>query len=127
MVGLSASNETTLHEWAAMLNSVGRVVSVPIGGVLPVEACVAWVIVLDARTPPLTHLFWLRQIQAPLVLVTPHWRAAQALHQHLGHWLKVVAEPTHALRDLQGVVQMAIHTTGGLTILPHERSFGDQA
>ena len=77
----------------------------------------AWVVVLDHWQAPMTHGFWLRTLLAPIVLITPHTLAAQALAPLVSH-LKVITPPSRALHQLADMLMLALAGTAGTLVVP---------
>lgn len=77
----------------------------------------AWVVVLDRWQAPMNHGFWLRTLCAPIILITPHILAAQALAPLVSH-LKVITPPSRALHDLADMLLLALAGTAGTLVVP---------
>jgi hypothetical protein len=75
-----------------------------------------WLVVLDPRQPPVPLTFWLTQLSAPVILVTPHLVAAQTLCGH-GSTLTLLCDPLRAAADLADLLALALAVTSGTLVL----------
>lgn len=75
-----------------------------------------WLVVLDPRHSPVPLKFWLKQLTAPLVLVTPHLVAAQTLCSWVPR-LSVICQPMRAAAILADLLHMAPTVTSGTLVL----------
>ena len=116
-IALAVSDPGTDDAWMELVARSGRVRRVPLGSAVVRELEVSlWVVVLDVRHPPASLLFWLQQMRAPLLLVTPHLAAAQALSAQIPH-LALVCDPRDALRWMPDLVTMARTTVQGTALV----------
>ncbi len=75
-----------------------------------------WLVVLDPRHSPVPLKFWLKQLNTPLVLVTPYLVAAQTLCSWLPN-LKIICNPVRAAGALGEVLSMALALNNGTLVL----------
>ncbi len=117
VVAVAGSSPQLTEEWCRIVGSTG---AAPARSALNTAAAIgasAWVVALDLWQAPMTHGFWLRTLPAPIVLITPHTLAAQALAPLVAH-LKVITPPSRAQHELADMLVLALAGTAGTLVVP---------
>ena len=117
VVAVVGSSPHSAGEWCRVVASSGAVPALKDLGTSAVIGADAWVVVLDQWQAPMTHGFWLRSLPAPIVLITPHTLAAQALAP-LVPQLKVISPPARALHELADILVLALAGAAGTLVVP---------
>ena len=120
VVAVVGSPPILVEEWCHLVAAAGAVPTPEELGTSAVIGAQAWVVVLDQRQAPMTHGFWLRTLPAPIVLITPHTLAAQALAPIVSQ-LKVISPPGRALHQLADMLVLAMAGTAGTLVVPAHR------
>ncbi len=126
MICVVASAPAPAEEWRRIVAATGASpISVALGErpapTTTTQACEvgAWVVVLDTRQTPMKQGFWLRTLSAPIILVTPHLIAAQALASLVPD-LRVICPPLRAAAHMSDLLAVALASTGGTLVVPNE-------
>ena len=117
VVAVAGPTPQSTAEWCRIVALSGATPAPMELGTTAVHGADAWVVVLDQWQAPMTHGFWLRTIPAPIVLVSPHTLAAQALSP-LVPQLKVISPPARAARALTDMLALALVGSGGTLVVP---------
>jgi hypothetical protein len=95
VVAVVGSSPQSAQGWCRVVATTDALPMLKELGTPAINGADAWVVVLDHWQAPMTHGFWLRTLHAPIVLITPHTLAAQALVPLVSH-LKVITPPAPA-------------------------------
>ena len=117
VIAVVGSSSQSAGEWCALVATSGAVPAPKELGTSAVIGADAWVVALDQWQAPMTHGFWLRSLPAPIVLITPHTLAAQALAP-LVPQLKVISPPARAARGLADMLVLALAGAAGTLVVP---------
>ena len=117
VIAVVGSSSQSAGEWCALVATSGAVPAPKELGTSAVIGADAWVVALDQWQAPMTHGFWLRSLPAPIVLITPHTLAAQALAP-LVPQLKVISPPARALHELADMLVLALASAAGTLVVP---------
>jgi hypothetical protein len=121
-IGLVARKHRTL--WLDMLRHCKprRIVEVPFGDEVPHAPVEAWLVVPDTLANLIAYSFWLRSLQAPIVLITPQTGAARQLARTVPA-LAIICHPLPAEDRLADLLFLAGQRTGGVRVIdaPRER------
>lgn len=119
-VGLAAYGANERFFWnQALVRCNVAVHPWDIKGPIPSEPLDAWVIVLDASSGPLSRMFWLRQLTAPTLLISPESEKALQASTPIQYPV-LVCSPTIAKRSLQALIEMLTEITAGKLLLHDE-------
>ncbi len=111
-------------QWCSYLREVGaRPLRIPLQADPEGYAPDVWLVVLDARHAPVPLKFWLKQLAAPIVLVTPYLTPAQTLCAWVPR-LAVICPPLRASETLAHLIDIARKQHGGTWVLEEERALG---
>lgn len=117
VVAVVGSSPQSAQDWCRVVATTGALPALKELGTPAIIGADAWVVVLDHWQAPMTHGFWLRTLRAPIVLITPHTLAAQALVPLVSH-LKVITPPSRALHELADMLMLALAGTAGTLVVP---------
>ncbi len=117
VVAVAGASPQCAQDWCRVVATTNALPALKELGTSAIMGVDAWVVVLDHWQAPMTHGFWLRTLRAPIVLITPHTLAAQALVPLVAH-LKVITPPSRALHALADMLMLALAGTAGTLVVP---------
>ena len=117
VIAVVGSSPQSAEDWCRVVATTDALPVLKELGTSAIIGADAWVVVLDHWQAPMTHGFWLRTLLAPIVLITPHTLAAQALAPLVSH-LKVITPPSRALHQLADMLMLALAGTAGTLVVP---------
>ncbi|NNJ12199.1 hypothetical protein EKD04_017860 [Chloroflexales bacterium ZM16-3] len=116
-IAVAADSAAGRAAWARRVTELGaQPIPVPLRSPLPTDHVDLWVVILDAHTLPISIAFWLRQIRARIVLITPHLPAGQSLAQIVPA-LCLVCAPPQASAGIADVLALAESIRSGVIAL----------
>lgn len=117
-IGLAGS-PAALATWSELIAAEGyRVVPTPLFTPPPEQSPQLWIAILDDHMQPSRAAIWLRALDATVVLVTPHLKAAQALSRWVPGLAMICLPPT-VRASLDDLIVMSTSVSAGVaTIAP---------
>lgn len=78
----------------------------------------AWVVALDKSDDPINHLFWLRRLNAPIVIITQRTSATLRLAPQIPK-LTFICHPLRLenAKGLNNLLTLATRRTGGVSVM----------
>lgn len=114
-IGFAASEQPHFWREALVRAGVTTIVETPIGA-CSTRAVQAWVVVMAKTDDPVCYLSWLRNLNAPIVMITQRTNAMQRLAPQLPK-LAFICHPLRAELDLGTFLVLATRRTGGVSVV----------
>lgn len=115
-IGFTAQKDRDFWLGALQNCEPQQIIEAPFGGAVPQTPVEAWLVAPDKSVHPDVYGVWLRSLNAPILLITPHTNAAFRLADAIPY-LAFICHPLQAGYDIHDLLYLASYRTSGVHVV----------